>query len=112
MVFPPGLLALTDALSWKKSTSDRINSPKRARGGLIGQDSVEAGTANSYWDLETSGINDPSKGAGNVPNDPGITGLTDVQLKSGPPSGFSPAIWKESAKLNSGYPYLIDNPPQ
>jgi len=81
-------------------------------GGLIGSDVVDATNANLYWDLDTSGISDPSKGAGNIANDPGITGLSDVQFKSGLPSGFDKNAWKRSAAINNGYPYLIDNPPR
>jgi hypothetical protein len=80
-------------------------------GGLIGQDAADSQIANSYWDMDTSGIGDPHQGAGNIADDPGITGLTTEQFKSGLPSGFSHAIWKEKAKVNTGYPYLIDNPP-
>lgn len=79
-------------------------------GGLIGYELVQA-NSHTYWDLDTSGISDPSKGAGNFPNDPGITGLTDAQLKSGLPSGFDPSIWAEDPSINGGYPYLIANPP-
>ena len=66
---------------------------------------------NSYWDLDTTGITDPSQGAGQPPNDPGITGLTDAQLKAGLPAGFDPKIWGSSARVNDGYPYLLANPP-
>jgi hypothetical protein len=48
---------------------------------------------------------------GNVPNDLGITGLTDAQLKSGLPAGFDPKIWAVNSKINNGYPYLLANPP-
>ncbi len=79
-------------------------------GGSVADD--EGGTNNSiYWDLDTSGIGDPSQGAGNVANDPGLTGLTDTQLKSGLPAGFDPTIWAENPTINNGYPYLIANPP-
>jgi hypothetical protein len=61
--------------------------------------------------MDTSGVSNPAQGAGNVQNDPGITGLTDVQLKSGLPRGFGRFFWKEKASINNGYPYLIDNPP-
>jgi hypothetical protein len=81
-------------------------------GGFIGEDLAQTGTTNAYWDLDTSGISDPAKGAGNVANDPGITGLTDAQLKSSLPAGFDKKVWKEKAGLNNGYPYLIDLPPQ
>jgi hypothetical protein len=80
-------------------------------GGLIGEDLAEAGTSDTYWDLDTSGIGDPSRGAGNIANDPGITGLSDAQLKSGLPAGFDPAIWGRNAGINNGYPYLLANPP-
>ncbi len=80
-------------------------------GGLIGDDLAQTRTTNSFWDMDTSGIANPAQGAGNVQNDPGITGLSDAQLKSGLPAGFDPSTWKESVKLNNGDPYLIDNPP-
>ncbi|MEI9932852.1 MAG: hypothetical protein WDM89_20525 [Rhizomicrobium sp.] len=64
-----------------------------------------------YWDLDTSGISNPAQGAGNQASDPGITGLTTAQFQSGLPAGFDPGIWKQNAKLNNGYPYLIDNTP-
>jgi hypothetical protein len=80
-------------------------------GGSIGEDDVSGGITNDYWDLDTSGIGNPHQGAGNVPDDPGITGLTDAQLKSGLPAGFDPKVWAINPKINNGYPYLIANPP-
>jgi hypothetical protein len=80
-------------------------------GGLIGQDSGAAGNlANTYWDFDTSGISDPAKGAGNVNNDSGITGLSDTQLKSALPPGFDEHVWKQA--VNGGYPYLVANRPR
>jgi hypothetical protein len=76
-------------------------------GGLIGEDLVGSGTTNSYWDLDTSGIGDPSKGAGNIANDPGITGLTTEQFQSGLPAGFAPSVWGENPTINGGFPYLL-----
>ena len=81
-------------------------------GGLIGQDLADPGITDAYWDMDTSGISNPAQGAGNIANDPGITGLTDAQLKSGLPAGFDKKVWKEKAGINNGYPYLIANPPQ
>jgi hypothetical protein len=81
-----------------------------ALGGLIGTD-TDSANVSDYWDFDTSGIGDPSQGAGNIPNDPGITGLTDAQLKSGLPAGFDPAIWGQDPSINNGYPYLLANPP-
>lgn len=81
-------------------------------GGLVGDDTLPAGyIVNGYWDLDTSGIGNLAQGAGNIPNDSGITGLSDTQLKSGLPAGFNPSVWKQSVKLNGGYPYQIDNAP-
>jgi hypothetical protein len=81
-------------------------------GGLIGSDdSVSGSITNSYWDTTTSGITSLSQGAGNIPNDPGITGLTTTQLQSGLPEGFSKQIWGESRHINDGLPYLLSNPP-
>ncbi len=81
-------------------------------GGLTGSDSVGGFAYQTYWDLDTSGISDPSKGAGNIPNDAGITGLTDAQLKSSLPAGFDPSIWGQSTGINNGLPYLLAIPPQ
>jgi hypothetical protein len=81
-------------------------------GGLIGFDSGARGSVQrSYWDLDM-GVGDPSQGAGNVANDPGIAGLTDAQLKSGLPAGFDPKIWGIDPKINDGLPYLLALPPK
>jgi len=79
-------------------------------GGLVGDDMASNTFTNTYWDL-SNGISDPTKGAGNVPNDPGITGLTTAQLQSGLPAGFNPAIWGQAPGINGGFPYLLANPP-
>jgi hypothetical protein len=83
-------------------------------GGVIGSDldSGDSGIVENYWDLDTTGVSDPSQGAGNKPNDPGLTGLSDAQLKSALPSGFDPNVWGQSVSINNGYPYLLANPPQ
>jgi hypothetical protein len=81
-------------------------------GGLIGGDFSTSGSiADTYWDTDTSGITNPSQGAGNVENDPGITGLSTEQLQSGLPAGFDPKVWAEDANINNGLPYLINNAP-
>jgi len=82
-------------------------------GGLIGSDAESPNSLikHAYWDMTTSGIANRSKGAGYPANDPGIKGLTDKQLKSGFPKGFSPKIWNEDPNINNGLPYLIANPP-
>ena len=58
------------------------------------------------------GILDPHQGAGDPSDDPGITGLTDAQLKSALPAGFDPNVWGQSSSINNGWPYLLANPPQ
>jgi hypothetical protein len=84
-------------------------------GGSVGFDPTPDGLPNhidaAYWDLDTSGIGNRNQGAGNVPNDSGITGLSDTQLKSALPAGFDPTIWGQRFKINNGYPYLLANPP-
>jgi len=87
-------------------------SQRKRVGGLLGTDSKQGAHAqNAYWNLDTSGIDDPSRGAGHPLNDPGITGLTDAQLKSALPAGFDPNVWGQSASINNGWPYLLANPP-
>jgi len=81
-------------------------------GGLIGTDDATTDVTASYWDMDTSHITNPAQGALSPPNDPGITGLTDAQLKSGLPAGFDSAVWGQSPGINNGYPYLLSNPPQ
>jgi hypothetical protein len=63
---------------------------------------------NSDWDTTTSGTS-KATGKGGAK---GITGLTTDQLQSALPTGFDPKVWAEDAKINNGFPYLIDNPPQ
>ncbi|MGD0192810.1 MAG: hypothetical protein ABSD74_18885 [Rhizomicrobium sp.] len=81
-------------------------------GGSAGIDVSGGGITTDYWDTTTSGITNLSQGAGNIANDPGITGETTAQLQSGLPAGFDPTIWAENPKINNGLPYLIANPPQ
>lgn len=79
-------------------------------GGVTGFDAGSS-FADAYWDTTTTGITDVRKGAGNIKNDPGITGLSDTDLKSGLPTGFAAATWGEDASINGGLPYLLANPP-
>jgi hypothetical protein len=81
-------------------------------GGLIGVDGSSSGSLEkNYWDTTTSGITNPDQGAGNILNDPGITGKTTKQFRSRLPKGFSPKIWGENSNINGGLPYLLANPP-
>jgi hypothetical protein len=91
-----------------------VNGTSGYTGGLIGFETYGGGSnvKKAYWDMTTSGISDPSQGAGNVANDPGIKGLSDSQLKSGLPKGFNPKIWSEDSNINGGLPYLLANRPQ
>lgn len=76
-------------------------------GGTVGDD--DGVFKDVYWDTTSSGN---SQGAGNESNPPGITGLTSKQLRSGLPAGFKKSLWKEMSNVNSGFPYLIANPPR
>jgi hypothetical protein len=111
-----GLVGLNEAappsISQSYSTGAVSVSGTGLAGGLVGNDNSRAANiTNSYWDLDTSGISDPSRGAGSPANDPGITGLSDSALKSGLPSGFDPAVWGSNVSINNGLPYLLAQPP-
>jgi hypothetical protein len=107
----PSDVAISDAYSigaLSGGTGDTV-------GGLIGDDDNSGGCgclADTYWDTTTSGITNLGQGAGNIANDPGITGETSAQLQAGLPAGFDPTIWAENPSVNNGLPYLIANPPQ
>jgi hypothetical protein len=81
-------------------------------GGVTGNDDGTGVYTNVYWDMDTSHVRNPAQGVYNIPNEPGITGLSDAQLKSALPAGFDPAVWGLDPAINDGYPYLIANPPQ
>jgi len=82
-------------------------------GGFVGSDDSQSGDlTDNYWDTDTSGITNLGQGAGNISNDPGITGLSTEQLQSGLPDGFDPTIWSESGDINGGLPYLLALPPE
>jgi hypothetical protein len=75
-------------------------------GGFIGEnDSLDV--SYDYWDTTTSGTN-VGVALGNTS---GVVGLTTEQLQSGLPPGFYAGIWRESADINNGLPYLKANPP-
>jgi len=100
------------AISFSYSTGAVTGGMGSFIGGLVGEDNANAGSiTDSYWDTDTSGITNLGQGAGNIANDPGITGLTTAQLQSGLPAGFDPAIWNEKSNIDGGFPYLIANPP-
>jgi hypothetical protein len=108
-----GLVGQTDvAITDSYSTGAVTVSGSSTVGGLVGYDGSNGDLSSDYWDITTSGITNLSQGAGNISNDPGITGQTTAQLQSGLPAGFDPAIWAESPSINNGLPYLIANPPQ
>jgi hypothetical protein len=45
-------------------------------GGFVGEDDTGGEMSNDGWCTTSSGITDPSQGAGNIPNDPGITAFS------------------------------------
>jgi hypothetical protein len=107
-----GLVGLSNAAISTSYATGAVssNDPRDKIGGFVGFDGF-GGMNHDYWDTDTSGITKPSAGAGNIANDPGITGLTTAQLTAKLPVGFSPAIWARNPKINSGLPYLIATPP-
>ena len=75
-------------------------------GGFSG---INGGFTDCDWDTTTS---KNAEGTGCCGNEPGLTGLTTKQLKTGLPQGFDPAIWAQTKGVNKGFPYLSANPPQ
>jgi hypothetical protein len=102
--------ASSGTLSDSYSTGAVSDTQKSTLGGVVGADNNTGEFSDAYWDIDTSGISNPAQGAGNVPNDSGITGLTTSQFTAGLPSGFSSFIWGESPSINNGYPYLLALP--
>lgn len=82
-------------------------------GGLLGGDGAASGSLkHTYWDTTTSGVANPSQGAGSPANDPGIKPESSVQLKSALPVGFNTSLWGEASGVNGGLPYLLAVPPK
>jgi hypothetical protein len=109
--FVGGLVGATHPASIDQAYSIGSVAGGRYAGGFVGYDYGSGNFTSTFWNLDTSGITDPSQGAGNVENDPGITGLTEAQLKSGLPPGFDRMVWGHKKNINNGYPYLLANPP-
>ena len=84
---------------------------KVSGGGVTGNDDGTGVYTNVYWDMDTTHVRNPANGVFNHPNYPGITGLSDVQMKAALPTGFSPSVWGLNPAINDGYPYLLANPP-
>jgi hypothetical protein len=106
-----GLVGYDEGQIVESYSAGMVSGTKSSVGGLVGIDISNGNTFTSYWDFDTSGITDPSEGAGNIPNDPGITGLSNSQFQSALPPYFDPAVWAENPSVNGGLPYLIGNPP-
>ncbi len=84
-----------------------INGRNGTRGGFAGTISFNDAFSNCYWDTSRN-----KRGIGNDRNEPGLTGLTTQELRSGLPVGFDRSVWAEDATVNDGLPYLIANPPR
>lgn len=106
-----GLVGQSNGLINASYSAGRLSDQGYDTGGLVGYDGHTGGITAAYWDTNTSGIADLSRGAGNISNDSGIAGLNTKQLRSGLPPGFGPDVWTENRKLNSGLPYLRSLPP-
>ncbi|MGD0864206.1 MAG: hypothetical protein ABSA49_01485 [Rhizomicrobium sp.] len=95
-----------NSVQYSYATGTAMKGKRAYAGGFIG---YGGGTdTDNYWDITTSANTSPS---GQPDENNLATGLTTSQFQSGLPSGFSPTIWKEDQAINSGLPYLIDNPP-
>jgi hypothetical protein len=62
-------------------------------------------------DTTTSGVDNLSRGSGNIANEPGIAGLSDKKLRSDFPQKYHAQVWSERANIAGGLPYLRANPP-
>jgi hypothetical protein len=92
-------------------STGKVGDSNYSGGGFAGCDPKQM-IATSYWDFDSSGVTNPSDGAGEwPPNDPGITGMTSAQFQSGLPAGFDPTVWGQNSGINGGFPYLLANPP-
>jgi hypothetical protein len=79
-------------------------------GGLISNQSTSPpGISHTVWDTQTTGQS--SCIATGVTGATGCKGEKTRRLKSTLPAGFKPAFWALDPAKNSGYPYLINNPP-
>ena len=106
-----GLVGLEIGEIVESYSAGRVSGTQSFLGGLLGEDASNGANFTTYWDFDTSGITDPSQGAGNIANDPGITGLSNTQFQSALPPYFDPAVWAQNSSVNGGLPYLIRNPP-
>lgn len=109
-----GLIGLNHRqVTYSYATSPVSGAPPHRRGGLIGVDNSTEDVAHiyTYWDMTTSGVRNPGRGAGNIANDPNITGLTHAQLRAALPNGFSTLGWGRKSSVNGHLPYLLYWPP-
>ena len=104
--------AVTVSVSY--STGAVRGSDPSHTGGFEGAHDTGFDNSIDYWDVDTS-KHGAKHGIGDCIQhrcSKGIKGLTTSELKSALPAGFDPAVWGQSAGINSGYPYLLANPPQ
>ena len=70
-----------------------INAPVgNTIGAFIGSDGTGGLITSSFWDINTTGIADLTKGAGNTASDTGITGETTTALQAALPGSFNATI--------------------
>jgi len=81
-------------------------------GGFVGGAGDGSDLKWDYWGIDTSKMTQ-----GYAYCDPGVNcaeaiqGLHTSQFQSGLPEGFNRKIWGQMPNINSGYPYLLANPP-
>jgi len=87
-------------------------SGKKFIGGVIGADhSAPDSNDDGFWDFDTTGVDNPYRGAGNRIKDAGLKGFGDTKFRTAIMSKLDDRVWAEDPKINNGYPYLIGNPP-
>jgi hypothetical protein len=100
-----GLIGYAKSVSVSYSIGP-VSGTKSKIGGLFGRG--DKSSIQDYWDVDTSG----TKQACGNDRCTGVTGLTTEEFKSALPDGFDTKIWGQSPNTNSGYPYLLANPPR
>jgi hypothetical protein len=103
-----GLAGLNNGqITYSYAAGNVAGTTRHKTGGLIGFNTAQSGSfLHAYWDLGTTGIKDPSRGAGNEANESGITGLANTALKTSLPAGFDTPPWALHHGINDGLPYL------
>ena len=85
----------TQAMITRSFSTGHVKSTQGLVGGFVGWAQQPANFSNTYWDLHTSGVGDPSKGCGNLSNCSGVVGLATKDFKGKIPGGLNTPDWMQ-----------------